>query len=153
MFKKIIKYLAKTYIDQAYLKGIRDEKITRQKDHVDCDVFSIQEDIGKSVIYCSNEWEDPDFIVITGITYVTAAKQPMAVGTNVLTSEEAWLHPRSYYYADKEMLDCILKLNPFERWNMSAKNQGCNLWNKWYPKGEITDPNILKQKLLDVDFV
>lgn len=115
--------------------------------------FEIQDAQGKKIIYCSNEWEDPLFGVVIGVEYVTLAKQPMLVVECALTKRIGFVHPGSYYIADEAMVDCILKLNPFERWNMFARNQSYNMWTKGYPNGPITEPTELKKQLKASGFI
>ncbi len=160
MFKKLIKWLAKDIIQRTEEKAaVAGYNLAKQEiqDNKRIDLeFSMKEAIGKKIIYCSNEWTDPLFAIVTGVTHVTLAQQPMLTCTNVITGEESIVHPGSFYYADELLTLAILKLNPFERWNMSVGKLShmTNMWNKWYPpKEKITDPIVLEDKLREVGFL
>ena len=153
MFRKLIRFLAKKQIDDAFIAGAIDRERRQYREKLETNLFSIRDDFGKKVIYCSNEWEDPIFAVIYGVAYITAAKVPMAKGLNVLTGEEVMLDPGSYHYADTKMVDAILKLNPFERWNIGMRYKYENMWSKAYPNGPITEPEVLRNKLKELGFI
>jgi hypothetical protein len=160
MFKKIIKWLAKDIIQRTEKKAaVAGYNLAKREieDNKKTDLeFLMKEAIGKKIIYCSNEWTDPLFAIITGVTHVTLAQQPMLTCTNVITGEESIVHPGSFYYTDELLTLVILKLNPFERWNMSVGKLShmTNMWNKRYPpKEKITDPIVLEDKLREVGFL
>ena len=113
-------------------------------------------DIGENVIYCSNEWEDPVFAVIEGLERFNNTDLPMYKARNVLNDETVYFFNGSVYLADEKMVDAILKLDPFERWNMNlAKGYlAPHMWSKQYPPTRnVTDPVILKQRLKEVNFI
>lgn len=112
--------------------------------------------IGKKVIYTSNEWEDPTFAIIEGLEAFHNVDGLMYKGRNVLTNETVYFFEGTVYLADEKMVDCVLKLDPFERWNIKAAREHVdnNMWSKWYPpQKSVTDPEILKQKLKEVNFI
>ena len=53
-----------------------------------------------------------------------------------------------------QMIDAILKLTPFERWNLSVgKEYVDNMWSKTYPpEKELTPPDVLRESLKTVGF-
>lgn len=115
----------------------------------------LHEAIGKKIIYCPNEWSDPLFAIATGVIYVTKSDRPMLECTNVLTGETSMVHPGSFYYADELLTLAILKLSPFERWNLSV----CKLthmrpmWTKSYPRQSVTPTDELEDKLRKSGFM
>jgi hypothetical protein len=111
--------------------------------------------VGKKIIYCSNEWEDPHFGIIVGTAKVTAGDCLMVKSRDVLTGQIHLIHPESFYYTDELMTLAILKLNPFERWNMSiGKLSHMHLmWNKRYQKSHITSSRELEFKLRKCGFL
>jgi hypothetical protein len=151
--ERFVKWAFAYLLEAEYFRGRREHILNQEREKNAYLAIAVEEDIGKKVIYCSNEWEDPLFAIITEKKYLGNNLQLFAGGINVLTNEEIILFTGSYYYADEKLVDCILKLNPFERWNMSARYRGYNLWSKAYPNGELTDPVVLKQKLKDVNFI
>jgi hypothetical protein len=153
MWERFLTWLASSYIEQASAVGARKAIEEKYKENEKIQIFSLESDIGKKVIYCSNEWEDPFFGTMKGVTFVTQAKQPMGVAVNALTGEETMLHPDGYMYADEKMVDCVLKLNPFERWNIHKRGATDHMWSKWYANGDITDGELLKSKLIEVGFI
>lgn len=160
MFEKLIKWFAKDLIQKTEEKAaIAGYNLAKQEieDNKRIDLeFSMKEAIGKKIIYCSNEWSDPLFAIVTGITHVTLSQQPVLACKDVITGEDSIVYPGSFYYADELLTLTILKLNPFERWNMSVGKLShmTNMWNKWYPpKESITDSIVLESKLREVGFL
>jgi hypothetical protein len=156
MIEKFVKWLAKEYISSATKNGYNSAKkeIVDQKQNIL--EFEIQESLGKKIIYCPNEWEDPMFAIVTGVDYVTLSKAPMITCKNVLTSEASMVFPGSFYYADELLTLSILKLNPFERWNLSVGKLAHmnNMWQKGYqPNHIINSAERLEQKLREVGFM
>ncbi len=156
MIEKFVKWLAKKHISNATQNGYnRAKKEIEDHKQIILD-FEIKESLGKKIIYCSNEWEDPMFAIVTGVTYVTLSKTPMIACRNVLTNEDSMVFPGGFYYADELLTLSILKLNPFERWNLSVGKLAhmTNMWQKWYkPNSVITPTKILETKLRKVGFL
>lgn len=112
-------------------------------------------DIGKKIIYCPNEWQDPLFGWIIGTDRVTAGNSLMVKVKNALTDEIVLVHPESFFYTDEMFTLAILKLNPFERWNMKvAKLYYSNLmWTERYRKESISDKQELDYALRKSGFL
>lgn len=112
--------------------------------------------IGKKVIYTSNEWEDPTFAIIEGLEAFHNVDGFMYKARDVLNNQTVYFFEGTVYLADEKMVDCVLKLDPFERWNIKAAREHINdnMWSKWYPpQRSVTDPVILKQRLKEVNFI
>lgn len=117
--------------------------------------------MGKKVIYCSNEWTDPDFGTVVG--YEEWRGVPMLKCKNALyghsgsiTEEFFYVMLGTYFIADELMTNVVLKLNPFERWNLkTGRNVSTtNMWAKWYPQEkELFHPIVLKTTLREVGFM
>lgn len=134
--------------------GIRFEKEKRHQEKLDTDKWIISNSIGMKGIYISNEWVDPTFFIITDIDYITGNNLPVYKYLNVLTNESGMALIRTVLPADEEMVQAVLKLNPFERWNMcTSKNTLSNMWSKSYPLGNITDSDTLYKRLKEVNFI
>lgn len=111
--------------------------------------------VGKKIIYCSNEWQDPHFGIIEGTERVTTGHRLMVKSKDVLTGETHFIHPESFFYTDELLTLAILKLNPFERWNMSiGKLSHMHLmWNKRYQKEQITPTREIEHQLRKCGFL
>ena len=153
---KEIDEIKQRHYDHGYSLG-KSNAVKDNRSEIDQLKISImKDDIGEKVIYCSNEWVDPVFAVIEGLESFNNTDLPMYKARNVLNDETVYFFNRSVYLADEKMVDAILKLNPFERWNMNlAKGYlAPHMWSKWYPPPkDVTDPVILKQQLKEVNFI
>lgn len=112
--------------------------------------------IGKKVIYTSNEWEDPTFAIIEGLEAFHNVDGFMYKARDVLNNQTVYFFEGTIYLADERMVDCVLKLDPFERWNIKASKTylGDHMWSKRYPpKKQVTDSAVLKQKLKEINFI
>lgn len=108
--------------------------------------------VGEKVIYCSNEWQDPIFGTVNSFEIIT--NSVFLNIKNVLDGEIYTQHVGSVLKADEKMVRAVLKLDPFERWNLTAGKVLCsNMWEKSYQNKEITAPHILLKKLLEVGFI
>jgi len=157
MFEKFITWLAQEQIRKAVSQVIARFSYEKVKDIESRDKiieFEIDNAQGKKIIYCSNEWEDPTFAIVTGSTTVTKALQPMLVAKNVLTDEEVYIHPGTYYMADELLTMTIIGLNPFQRWNLTTGKTRSNMWFKGYmPTTPLTESWILEDKLRSCGFL
>lgn len=112
--------------------------------------------IGKKVIYTSNEWEDPTFAIIEGLESFHNVDGFMYKARDVLNNQTVYFFEGTVYLADEKMVDCVLKLDPFERWNIKSARENINenMWSNWYPpQRSVTDPVILKRRLKEVNFI
>lgn len=154
LYNQFIHRIAKKQIAESFNKGYYcrlDETISNRKlDHE----FSIKKSIGKKVIFCPNEWQDPVFVTVDNIIYVSMSDNPMAVGVDVLTGQQVCLFADTYYPADARMIKTILKLDPFERWNMSVGRLShmCLKWDSNGTKHELTHPDAILIKLIESGF-
>ena len=150
MIEKFIKWLARNYIQIASIRSYNtrreEEAIARRK----MDLFMKQSLIGKKVIVLSNEWEDMTVGVVTRVELITQAKQPTFVVKDCFTKEEL-LTFNDVMEFDKETLQTLLKLNPYERWNLVCSNCPVN-WTK-KKIGKITDPTDFYNKLENIGFI
>ena len=153
MFNRFKLWLVQDVLDSVYAKGYNASVEHRAAEKLKSDIFSLEEDLNKKVIYCPNEWEDPLFGTIVDVTYVTKAKQPMGVVKCVLTAETGLVHPGGYLLADGRLVDAILKLNPLERWNLTKHWPSSNKWTKSHYEDECSDPEELRNKLLMAGFI
>lgn len=153
--KFLIRFLHKE-IEQIKYASTVQEKEAKAQENLRIQKSIMDDCIGQKVIYCSNEWEDPLFGTIVGTTSFTNVSDPMYVVENAFGGSPHYCFNGTLYYADEKMVDAILKLNPFERWNMNlAKGYiSPNMWDKHYPPVcDITPSAILKQKLKEVGFI
>lgn len=154
LFNKLIHKIASKQIAQAFNQGYFHKlQETIDNRRID-DEYVIRQSIGKKVIYCPNEWQDPVFVTIDNIVYVSKADNPMAVGVDVLTGQSVCLFANSYFPAYAKMIKTVLKLNPFERWNMSVGRLS-HMSLKWDSKGtkkELTHPSAIIIKLIQCGF-
>lgn len=157
MLKKIITWLAAGYIEEAQKFGYNQVKEEERLARANIQQSIISMATGKKIIYCSNEWEDPIFAVVRGVTHVTKARVPMLICINVLTNENVYVDLQSFYYSDPRMVEAILKLNPFERWNLRVGTNAiasANMWSKQYaPRKPITPAFVITRKLKAVGFI
>lgn len=149
----MIKQFFTKYLDKKWNAGYYQRILDERERHDFTKEIMLQDAIGKKVIYCSNEWVDPDFVIIDG--YETFGSQKLMIGKEVITNRRVVLHLGSVYLADEKMVKAILKLDPFERWNMSAgKTLLNNMWEKTYPpREELTPPDVLETKLREKGFI
>lgn len=151
-----IRQIKQEQYDQGYTLGKFHAEEERRTERLCAKETVMKDDIGEKVIFCSNEWKDPVFAVIEGLQGFHNVDGPMYKARNVLTNETVYFFEGTLYLADEKMADCILKLDPFERWNMNlAKGYLTpHMWEKCYPpQTELTDPVVLKQKLKEVNFI
>lgn len=154
MIDDAIKYVARRHLINAEHAGYCRRFLEDQKNRDSILQYVVEDAQGKKIIYCSNEWTDPLFGTVVGSQLVTQSQQPMLVVECALTGQAFLIHPNSYYHADKKMVECILKLNPFERWNMSSTQcHRSNIWEKSYPNGVITPSCKLLEMLKQVGFI
>lgn len=113
--------------------------------------YEVKSWLGKKVIIITNEWEDPIFGTV--IFYPEKGVEDLIAIQNALSPNTfpIFISPSSVILADDYMVEAILKLNPFERWNIRNRS-GMNMWSKGYPLGSITDSETLKGKLQEAGF-
>lgn len=149
MLEKILRYLFPRIFESienlAYNKGWRartqeDEnfrKFTKEQ--------AVTEWLNKPVIFFGNEWEDP----IIGIAFkvvdssVFNTNEPMVKVYDYITNKTFYTWTSSLLYADMKMIYAILRLNPFERWNIRSR-MSVNVWEKSYPNRPVkTEQEIM----------
>lgn len=140
-----------------YSAGYEDAIKEREAERRRVKEITMNDNIGKKVIYTSNEWEDPSFAIIEEIEAIpNSADGFIYRARDVMTNQTLYFFEGALYLADEKMVDCVLKLDPFERRNIKVAREYIkdNMWSKWYqPKQDITDPMILKQRLKEVNFI
>lgn len=108
--------------------------------------------LGKRVVILPNEWQDPTFATVIG---------PYGSNRTVVQLQEFFSkiplkfpYPyKSLYLADRRMIEAILKLDPMERWNLSAgKAFNSNLWKPQVKNDHYSKPEELLKKLEDNNF-
>lgn len=108
--------------------------------------------LGKRVVILPNEWQDPTFATVIG-PYGSDSKD---VELQEFFSKIPLKFPypyKSLYLADRKMVEAILKLDPMERWNLSAgKVYNSNLWKPQGKGDHYTPSDILLKKLEDNNF-
>lgn len=138
---------------QAFNEGSTSARNEREKVMQELDEHKLNRLMGSKGIYIPNEWCDPDFFIITHPEYI-GGRRPAYGYKNVLTGEKGYALINTVLPADEKMVEAVLKLNPFERWNMcTSKNTLSNMWSKSYPLGEITDSDTLRKRLKEVNFI
>lgn len=108
--------------------------------------------LGKRVVILPNEWQDPTFATVIG---------PYGSNNTDVELQEFFRktplkfpYPyKSLYFADRKMVEAILKLDPMERWNLSAgKVHNSNLWKPQGKNDHYSKPEELLKKLEDNNF-
>ena len=155
---KLLEMLFGKHLDnvrqQAFQEGVRCEKQSRDDARAKTYEYIAQYCIGMKGIFIPNEWVDPNFFTITGSMYISQGSQIVHTYVDALTGKEGIALIGTVLPADEKMVKAVLKLDPFERWNMcSSKNTLTNMWSKNYPLGKITDSDTLYRKLKEVGFV
>lgn len=126
MFEKFIKWLAQKYIVNSFNDGYRLKEKQISDDACIFLDFQLKRSINKKIIYCSNEWEDPIFGIVNGFKLFGNLQKPFLSVKNILTNEICYIDCNSYLTADFKMVQTILKLDPFERWNLTTDTDGVN---------------------------
>lgn len=148
MFEKFIKWLAREQISTAYKLGILNEQERRYNEIKNTDWLISRSLIGKFVIYTSNEWEDPVIGLVTRVDGITLANSPALIINDIISGEERMVLSSHVYDYAPETLDAILKLDPYQRWNLKSfysqvtydKPKHCN---------KLLTPEEVKQKVRD----
>jgi len=149
-FKKELDIVKK----QAFNEGVDSNKKDREEMARSLNENNVSMLMGSKGIYIPNEWVDPAFFVITHAEYITQAAHPVYGYKNVLTGEKGYALMGTILPADEKMVKAILKLDPFERWNIcTSRNTLSNMWSKSYPLGDITDSDTLLKQLKEVGFI
>lgn len=118
----------------------------RRKSKVLDNQYVLAEWIGKPAIFFGNEWQDPVIGIVIEQANLTNTSELMVRVKDYVSGDDHYVWASSLLFADKPMIDAILKLNPFERWNIRSK-VSVNLWCKKYPNGEIKTPEEIKNCL------
>lgn len=84
-------------------------------------VLLIEMDIGKPFISVTNEWDNPIVGVVLGVEYNTAGNCPIAHVYDFITNQSVYCGNGRVPYTDLN-LDAILKLNPYQHWNLISKS-------------------------------
>ena len=108
--------------------------------------------LGKRVVILPNEWQDPTFATVIG-PYGSSNTE---VELQEFFSKTPLKFPypyKSLYLADRKLVEAILKLDPMERWNLSAgKAFNSNLWKPQGKDDHYTPSDVLLKKLDDNNF-
>lgn len=163
MFKTLLKRMTKSLMDQSRRDGYRDGydeacrvKI-RERDEIE--YSNMTEEIGTKVISCINPYSDPVFGIIENVIKFRETHPCMYVVKNALTQANHHCFYGTLHKADPALVEAILKLDSFERWNLSKRRYvGPYLSdNLWASPGESdtvsTPPDVLRKKLIDVGFL
>ena len=150
MIEKFIKWLASYHISFAFREGYHTAKNESFESRKCSEVFEMEMLLGLKVIVLSNEWEDLLVGTAVRIEYITKASQPVLVIKNCFTGREVLTFSQVLQF-DEETLVALLKLTPYERWNIRVPH--CPV--KWDKKKieEITDPGTFYNKLKDINFI
>ena len=163
LFNKFVLWLADDHIRAARRLAYvtHETKATQRREEIQ--KFEIENAMGKKIIYCSNEWTDPDFGTVVGVEYFTKDNNPILKCKNALFGVQGhnvedffYVMLGTYIMTDELMTNAILKLNPFERWNLRTGTYvtGSNMWGKRYPeKKQLTHPSILEYNLRKAGFM
>lgn len=92
-----------------------------EQEQQDIKAICIEIDIGKLFISVTNEWDNPTIGVVLGVEYVTAGNCPIAKVYDFITNTVV-LCGNSRIPFTYHNLDAILKLDPYQRWNLLAKS-------------------------------
>ena len=150
MIEKFIKWLASAYITRATVAGYNLAK-REISDNRDIDkLFEMKELLGKKVITISNEWEDMMVGTVVRIDTITQAKQPILVIKDCFSGTEYMSFGQVYVF-NVETLNALLKLTPYERWNLKVPQAPVS-WNKT-AIDEITPPAKFRQNLKTIGFI
>lgn len=84
-------------------------------------ILCIEIDIGKPFISVSNEWQDPVIGIVLGVEFVTLGKCPIAKVYDFVTDQVVYCGNSRIPYSEYN-LDAILKLEPYQRWNLVARS-------------------------------
>jgi hypothetical protein len=163
LFNKFVLWLADDHIRAArrLAYAAHETKATQRREEIQ--KFEIENAMGKKIIYCSNEWTDPDFGTVVGVEYFTKDNNLILKCKNALFGVQGhnvedffYVMLGTYFMADELMTNAILKLNPFERWNLRTGTSVTvsNMWGKWYPeKKQLTHPSTLENNLRKAGFM
>ncbi len=146
MFKYVSNLINKLR-NRKYIDSLDDVFIYR-----DSEKTSLNKSIGEKIIYCPNTWQDPIFAVILTVNNVN--DQVYFLIRNVLTDEKSIITLGSFFYTNELLTLSILKLNPFERWNLAIGRLSINHY-KWIRNkdSEITNSLSLENELRRNNFL
>lgn len=156
MFSKIKDYLLQGVKDKARKEG-HDFALRQHQAEVDRGKainYAVQLKLllGRRVVILPNEWQDPTFATVIG-PYGTSNTD---VELREFFSKAPLLFPypiKSLYLADRNLVQAILKLDPMERWNLSAgKVYNSNIWKPQGKLDRFTPSEELLKKLEDNNF-
>jgi hypothetical protein len=151
MFERLIKWLARNYIREAINLAIHQRTAVINIENYELNVYLYLSQVGKRVIYTSNEWEDPVIGKVIRVDYITKARCPVLVVADVLSGEERIILTDQVYEYSPEILDAILKLSPYQRWNMKSFNAPVKFNKPTSNKVLLTNGEIYA-KLGDVEY-
>ena len=129
MFDRLIKRLAKKHIAEAVNLALCSDQQRRNEESDKINSFQYYEQLGSIVIYTSNEWTDLVIGTVIRIDHITQNNCPVLIIDDILSSEERMILTHQVYPFSREMREAILKLNPWERWNLKSLNSPVP-WNK-----------------------
>lgn len=149
LFPKTMKQFGQRRFNEGINYQITEYREQRVKDKQ----FESTKWIGLKVLAFGNEWEDPVFgyVVAHGPNGENAPQPDMVWMRDVMTNEVHLGFVSALSLADNKTIDAILKLDPFERWNIRSARRH-PVWSKNYPLGQITKPEDIRQKLIAIGF-
>lgn len=160
MLKKILEFLFSKYFAQSwkqgYLQAQADDRCERIRGRSIETQQRVSKLLGQKVIFLPNEWQNPvfGFVVQPYVTEESTLSDSEVLVKDVLTGVTAPYSVQSLYLADTRLVLAVLKLDPLERYNLSAGR--VHLTNMWKtPPLEYLAPNTVElyQRLKQVNFV
>ena len=158
MFKPILHKLCAKYFkeawDDGYKQALAEQSYEREKGASIQYHVQLKKLLGKRVVYLPNEWQDPFFGTVVGAGPRNTTEVVVADFLTELNNNKVLISYKSLYHADMLFVEAILKLDPMQRWNLSAgKAFNENIW-KSKPTGakQLTEPEELLAKLESRNF-
>ncbi len=99
------------------LNGKIEESDRYFKRKEEIEISCIEQDVGKPFICISNEWENPVIGIVLGVEFVSAARQPVVKIYDFISDSVKIIFGKRLPFNDYN-LNAILKLDPYERWNL-----------------------------------
>lgn len=150
MFKKLIKYIASNQILFANREGYKSAKEEILKEREKIKYFELEQLIGKKVITINNEWEDMVIGIVTSTTRIAKTNHLVLSINDCFTGLE-YFSSGPVYKFDIETLNALLKLTPYERWNLRVPHAPV-VWGKPFSK-IITPPAKFRENLKTVGYI
>lgn len=101
--------------------AILEEKQKNREQREQLNTLCIEVDIGTAFISVTNEWDNPIIGIVLGVVYVTAGNCPIALVYDFISNQVVLCGNARLPYTDYN-LDAVLKLDPYQRWNLIARS-------------------------------